>query len=497
MRWNLPAGLMLLGVFLLLGIGCAAPNQSAAPTPFPTAGSVTSTIPTGPTTLTISEVTNALGLYQDMPIIVTGRLERLPLLVCDSEPHPSPATWSLTDEGAVLLAAGFDQQVRQLLPEDLTMTVEGRLRRWEGPVGCSKQAQTQEVWYLDTSRILSPRTLTQATLTPSGMVEAGSTEIAQFPTDVPSEFTVTPESPEVPIEEPSPTPIEEPLLPTDAPTAPPETPPTVDPETTPIGTPTATVQAGATISGTATVTGTVTATPGPGTPTVPSGVATATTTAGQIIDRGDVLDVEGDFPSGSLGAGETHSWTVEIFEEDVYDVKVIAPLPADIVLSLWRDGEPVISRQNQAPPGTTEVISIAGQPEGTYQIRIQTEAGRSADYIMLLSVPNDYELDLRGFLAPGAPRNNINLPEEMVHYWVFTAAAGNRVTLNVTPDAQSDPYLTLFGPGAIYIDEMGDADMGQAEVMEYTVETSGLHIVTVENLEFSPMVYTILLSVQP
>jgi hypothetical protein len=497
MRWNLPAGFVLLGIFLLLSVGCAAPNQPAAPTPFPTAGSATSTIPAGPATVTISEVTNALGLYQDTPIIVTGRLKRLPLLVCDSEPRPSPATWSLTDEGGVLLAAGFDQQVRQLLPEDLTMTVEGRLRRWEGPVGCGKQAQTQEVWYLDTSRILSPRTLTQATLTPAGMVEAGGTEIALLPTEMPSEFTATPELPEVPVEEPSPTPIEQQTFPTDAPTVPPEAPPTVGPETTPLGTPAATVQAGATISGTATVTGTVTATPGPGTPTVPSGVATATTTAGQIVDRGDVLDVEGDFPAGSLGAGETHSWTIEIYEEDVYDVKVIAPLPADIVLSLWRDGQPVINRQNQAPPGTTEVMSISGQPEGTYQIHIQTEAGRSADYIMLLSIPDDYELDLRGFLAPGAPRNNINLPEEMIHYWVFTAAAGNRITLTVTPDAGSDPYLTLYGPGAIYIDEMGESEIGEAEVMEYTVETSGLHIVTVENLELSPMVYTILLSIQP
>lgn len=495
MRWNLAvlAGLSFLALILS---SCTSPAESVAPTPFPTAGAATSTLPAEPAALTIAEVTNALGLYQDAEIVVTGRLQRLPLLVCDSEMHPSPATWSLTDEGVVLPAAEFDQQVRQLLPDDLTMTVAGRLRRWSGPVGCGKQAQTQEVWYLEVSRILSPRTLTQATLTPSGVVETGATDVAQLPpAESPTPETPTAELP--PTDEPAtaPPPVSAPTAPPEAPTETPEsaTTPEGSPATTPL--PTGTVTATVTLTGT--VSGTATVTPGPGTPTATSALANATTTAGQIIDMGDVYDTEGQFPAATLGAGETHSWTLELFEDERYDIKVIAPVPADIILSLWRDGQQISGPQNQSPAGATETLAIAGQPEGTYELRVQTDAGRNAEYIMLLSIPEDDEMELLGFLAPGAPRSNVTVPELVTHYWVFSAAAGNTITLTLTPGAQSDGYLTLYGPGAVDTDTFGDGDVGQPDVLSYAVEQSGLHTVVVEDINGEEMVYSILLELQP
>lgn len=477
--------------FLLLAMGCAGPQQQA-PTPFPTAGTPQNTPVVGPTTLTLQEVADSLGLYEDALIVVSGRLKRQPLFVCDSEPHPSPATWALTDDGAALLAGEFDQQVRQLLPEDITMTVEGRLRRWNGPVGCGKQAQPQEVWFLEASRILSPSPLTQATLTPTGFDE-GSTDITQVtPTEMTSDTQPTLE-PTIESLEPVPTPdeaIETPQVQQTVEAT--ETVPT--PEDTSLVTPEAPTE-GTLTAGTATVT------PGVGTPSATpptaNGTATATSGPGQVVDKGDVYDVDGEFPAATLGPGEIHSWTLELSEDEIYDVKVIAPIPADIVLSFYRDGQPLVDRQNTAPAGTAEVLAIRDQPIGDYEIRVQTEAGRSTEYIMLLSTPIDYELSSLGFLASGAPRANINMSEGEYHYWNFTAAAGNRITVTVTPGSDTSPFLTLFGPDGVEIDGAGDGEPGEPVVFEYTIEQDGLHTLSLEEYSAAEMTYTITLSIQP
>ena len=485
-----------MGLALLLA-ACSGSSVSLVPTPFPTAGTVEGTLSPESVELTLSEINSALGLHEDETIIVSGQLQRQPLLVCDSDPNPSPATWALTGDNLVLLANQFDEQVRLLLPEGLTMTVEGKLRRWNGPVGCGKQAQTQEVWYLEVSRILSPSALTQATLTPEGLVEAAQEVAGITPT-----LDVL-ETPEVPTIEATAESVEatvpaEEIAPTESLPEASATPELIDEPTVE----TTVISPTTTISGTATATGTATMTPGPGTPTVTpeatGGTPEATVAIGnkQVVDQGDVWDFEEFFPASTLGANEIHRWTLDLVEGDVYDIMVIAPTPANIALSLYRDGQPVIPRQNSAAAGTAEVLSISGQPEALYQILVENDQSQSAEYIMILSIPEDSEFELMGFLASDAPRNNLTKPEFVSHYWNFMANAGDEITVTVTPGGQSDPYIEFYGPGAVSLMDVDDGDIGAAEVLEYTITTSGLHTIAIDETSSEEMVYSITLSVQ-
>ena len=129
-------------LFLLLLPLLAACNGGAAvgPTPFPSPAPTLMPTGQGPAVLTVTELAAAPGLYRDAVVQLTGLFRKQPLLVCESEAHPSPATWGLGEEGVQALAGGFDEEVRLLLPEGLLMTVEGRWRRWEGLIGCGKQA---------------------------------------------------------------------------------------------------------------------------------------------------------------------------------------------------------------------------------------------------------------------------------------------------------------------------------------------------------------------
>jgi hypothetical protein len=490
--------LVLLLLLPLLAACGALRGQS--PTPFPTPAASPSATAAGPVVLTVTELANAPGLYVDTVVQVSGQFRKQPILVCDSEPHPSPATWGLAEAGLVAPAGGYEAQVRGLLPEGLTMTVEGRWRRWEGLVGCGKSATTQEVWYLDVARILSPSPLVQVTLTPGApgtevaglsptpggeaTLPAATDDGSLFPTPLTEEGTPPPTSPPggYPGEpgEPFPT---EPF---------PEEVETVSPlATTPPagigqGTPTPAV------SGTPTITGT----PGTATPTVTGTPPTATASptggaSGQVVEKGDLRDLAEEFASTTVAAGQVDSWTMEIFEEETYTVYAIAAAPADLVLTLLRDGQTLVDRQNTAPPGEPEtIVAPSGAVEGMYEVRVSVQGGTAAEYAILVNTDNEFPISIRGMVAPGTPRNAVQLVENGVNYWFFVGEAGDNVTIVVDPSS-GDPYVDLYGPGAEYLTSADAGFDGETETLTFALATTGLHAISIAEIEGLDITYNL------
>lgn len=481
---------LLLSLLLLLA-ACRG-RAGGAPTPFPTAAATPSPTASGPIALTVTELAAAPGLYRDALVQVTGVFRKQPLLVCEAEPFRSPATWGLGEEGLLVLAGGYDRQVRELLPEGLLMTAEGRWQRWEGLVGCGKNAMTREVWYLNVGRILSPSPLTQVTLTPGGPATAVAeaptlegappltpTEDFSFPTPV-SEESPTAE-PTLPVED-FPVPTEE-LLPTaslptpdnlETPTlsvtAASETPGTPGTPATPgTGTPT--------ITGTPpTATPTVTGTPPTATPTTPSG-------PGQIITKGSWDDFYEGFVVTTLAAGTTDRWDQEVFEGESYTIYVIAAQPADIVVSLLREDQTIINRQNTAAPGVPEVIAASNiTGEGDYQVHVTTANGAAVDYAILSGTDEEFPTSITGYITPGTPRTGVQMPENATHYWFFTATAGDEVTIVLDP-TNGDFYFDLYDAEGESVDSMDAGGEGETETLNATLATSGLYAISLAEID--------------
>ena len=490
--------LLLLPLLAACGLG-----RSPAPTPFPTAAGTPSPTASGPVVLTVAELAAAPGLYVDTVVQVSGLFRKQPLLVCDAEPHVSPASWGLAEEGLLAPAGGYDQQVRGLLPEGLVMTVEGRWRRWEGLVGCGKGAVAREVWYLDVARILSPSPLVQVTLTPgvpgtavaevSPTAEGGemlppTEDPSLFPTPLPEESTPTAEfatSPadEFPTEEafptePVPTPAGTTPLVGGSPTS--ATPGTGTPATT--GTPT--------ITGTpATATPTVTGTP-------PTATPTGTAGSGQVVQKGDLRDLEEEFTTTTVAAGQTDGWAMEIFEEETYQIYAIAAAPADLVLTLLKDGQVIIDRQNTAPPGSPEtIVAPGGAVEGIYEVRVAVQSGTATEYAITVATDAEFPSIFAGQLLPGAPRNGTQLPENTTHFWFFTANAGDEITVVADPSG-GDIYLDIYGVGAEYLESFDDGLENEAETAEWTADTTGLYAVGIVEYEGLAIPYDLSLTIE-
>lgn len=482
--------------------GCNG-RSAIDPTPFPTAGPTVTQQSGGPIVLTVTELMSAPGLYRDALIQVTGLLRKQPLVVCDTDYHPSPAGWGLAEEGVLALAGGFGQQVRSLLPDELTMTVEGRWRRWQGLVGCGKQAAEQEVWYLETSRIVSPSPITQVTLTPASGVEiVAITPTTELGPTLESEIVPTPTLEETPpTSEPttdlgaqaSPTPdlLElnptlTPALPTNG-TLPSGTVTGLTPPAVLTGTPTLN------LTGTpgGTPTPTVTGTPPTQTPTTPSG------TTAQVVQKGNLYDeMLYDFTITSLGGGVIDSWEVDIEEGDSLYVYAVAPSPADLILSVLKDGQPIVDRQNTAPAGAPEIINnpnLSG--EGLYELQVLTIGGVSTDYALTFYTDPEFPITFAGIITSGSPRSAVDLPEGAYHYWFFVGSANDDVAIVLRPLANEDPALDLFGPDADYIDSADDGLEGEEEVLEATLELSGLHAIGVDGYG-EPLRYDLELTIE-
>lgn len=489
-------------------IGCGG-RAALSPTPFPTAGP-TMTLPvTGPIALSVTELMTAPGLYRDAEVQLTGLLRKQPIVVCNSGFHPSPAGWGLAEEGVLALAGGFEQQIRSLLPDNLMMTVEGRWRRWEGIVGCGKQAQQQEVWYLEVGRILSPSPITQVTLTPASGIEiaAMTPTLASVlePTveEGASETPIVDETPQFPetTEEsgafPSPTlDLFGGTLTSEAGT--PALFPTVPIAGTPGATlpsnltPTPTTIFGQTPGGTPTITPTFD-------PALPTPTPTGTSGApGQVVTKGNLYDeMNADFIVSNLAGGTTDSWELDISEGDSLFVYVVAPSPADIILSVLSNGQPIVNRQNTAPVGSPEIINNPNlQGTDLVEIQVSTNGGVSTDYALIFYTDPESPIVTPGILVSGTPRSAVQMPAGTYHYWFFVANAGDDLSALLTPLGEEDPAFYLFDPEGEEIASADDGFEGDEELIEMTLSVSGIYALSIEEVYGDPLGYNIQITLQ-
>lgn len=498
--------LILLTLLLAsLLIGCTGRGASS-PTPFPSPGATLTATGGQPIELTVTELMSAPGLYVDVPVRVSGLLRKQPLIVCETDLQPSPAGWGLAEEGVLALAGGYDDQVRSLLPDDLMMTVEGRWRRWEGLVGCGKQAQNREVWYLEASRILSPSPLTQITLTPSGGVEivALTGEPTQPGTGgedfgTPTQSALAPVEPaEVTrvISEDTPDPSGgEPINPTTDFSA---SPTNAFGTTTPAGTPPAgTPPAGATPAAgqTGTPNGSPTPTPS-GTPPTPTATTPGGGSTGQVVARGNFYDeLFNDFIVASLAAGTTDSWELDVFADEPLYINVIAAQPADIVVSLLKDGQPIVNQQNTVPAGTAEFINNPVlQGDGLYEIQVSVVGGGAADYALTVYTDPEFPIDFPGIITYGTPRSAVQMPANGYHYWFFQGNAGDNVSILLRPGAANDVAVFLIDPTGEELDYIDDGFEGEEELLEATLPVAGLYAIGIEEFNGTVVTYDLTLS---
>ena len=452
-----------------------------------------------PLELALSELVEAPDAYTGRRVRVSGQYGRLPVVVCAGNARRPPGVWALSQEETLVPAEGFDMLVNTLWPSGLTVTVEGVWRQWRGPVGCGKEAQVADIWYLTVTDIVSPTTMVQVTLTPGGIAIGAPTpdnrEVEESESAAPPVGT--------PLAESSPTFRAEPTAPSGA---------TATSTGTSLVTPaegetaTTTPADSRTPTPTASVTPATTAgTPGTATPTATS---TATVTAGPsptaqvatIIDQGRIAPTTNEvrLEGHRFQGGQANRFDFEVQAGETITLTVAGALDRDLTLELLDPSGATVVRQNRAPAGEAE--TLAGQQAGstgTYGVVVREAQGRSAEYLlMLLTDRNYYHYSFQSALAPGV---NVaaSLLAENDQFWFFSGGPGDDVTITVTPSGNEDLFFNIYGPDGGLIEQFVDENFGGGtEQYTFTPSTRGLYAIQIGEANFNPAGYTVQLNVR-
>ncbi len=513
----------VLITFLMLMVACSD-EPEATPTRFPPTPMPQAALRKNQAfPVTLQDLLVNPNMYRDALVQVTGRYERRPLLVCEStaETYPPPATWVLKDENGMVVDAGeYDDTLRALLPDELTMTVTGYWQEWQGIVGCGKQAESTTLWYLKVTDIVAPSPLAQVTLTPGGEMVAGgntgdtavnpqtpgATPIADaggIPTATPDDGgiptptavngTMTP-TPNLGLNS-TPTPLAGNGANTPTPVFTPQSgmTPTTAVTPSPSGTPppagaTATPDSGATV------------TPGGSTPTAtPNPLATATSPPGSLTNviMDDVYPEDVFF--GPLDSGEKHIWDLVLDDSNTITVSVAAEPQMRLSFDIVDENGGVIASQDV--PGGGAIGTAAGvpvDPAQFYTLEIYATDGSSGNYAIVLWGNDEFAVlnEAQDFLDYGQIGSATFPFAEAYHYWFFYGQAGEVVDIVTSSEPDRLILVSLYdGQGNVVVDANGD-DVGlvDQEALGISLPETGLYAIWLFENDFLSSNYTIRVS---
>lgn len=502
-------------VLVTLLIACSG-SQRPTPTPFAEAdGTIEAETPTSPENIAISDLAADPEAYAENFVTLTGQYRRLPLLVCETDPHPAPATWQLEGEdGSLIAVGGFDSQVRSLLPTDLTMTIAGVWQLFEGPVGCGKSATTMQIWYLKASDILSPSPIARVTLTPTGSgtqiagVDTGIETAVANPGDDSQPATPTLEFTEGDVT----------FTPTSASTtipAPPggstpgsNTTPTTAAVTPTVGSGTAVSTASPTVDsintpspggnpGPSPTTGSGTPTPtgssGASTPTVTPQVFTTATRNPNDFDVIEFDELAAETPVLELlSEEEAHLWPMILDYEGAVTVTAVSESTMNLVLEIIGPNKDVVAQANNTGNGGLEAITNAQLNVALdYHIRVYNLNATEGDYCLIFSEGGGFPDTIKGRIDYGQTVTD-EVPVLGIDYWCFLGESGDTVSISAAATgSDGDFVLGLFGPpdfaaiGPVFQD---------ADIQNVSLTQRGLHIIGVLDFDAGAAGYTLTLT---
>lgn len=457
-------------------------------------------------TITLSDLNSDPQQYSGEYVQLSGDLRRSPKIDCDTKARNSPASWLLADDDLTVSVGGSSQGLNQLLSGINGVTVAGHWLRWEGPIGCGRQTENEELWFLSVDQVTSPN--------PVAMVPVLIDPSAP-------EYTVTGQRPEPtsefgdqPVPGDSSTPVPQgdrdtptstliPLLVTPSETATVTSTPTIDLTTpedlTPAKTPesfqpteTATQGAPDSTATLTTVTPPSTRSATPASTNTPT--STATVGAPQVIDQ-MVLDVS-SIETGLLGTNETHRWPHVITATKTLTVQVASDLSLDVAIRILDPAGNTIAEQNASQNDRPEILGNVSLAEpGTYDILVSSPSGEPGNYAILISDDDSYLFFFQGTLDIGDGGSAVMI-EESDHFWHFTGASGQVISINVVPDNDADLFLNLFGTDGVSLirfhDETGSGEPEQ--IISYLLPDTGIYSLRIGEYNFGPAAYAIFLT---
>jgi hypothetical protein len=448
--------------------------------------------------LGLAELIEEPDKYEGNHLQLNGALERAPAMDCDTKTRGIPASWILFDGESEIPVAGLSTELNRAASGISSTILEGRWVKWQGPHGCGRSAETVELWYLDAYRVVSPNPIALVPVISQNTDQITGNLVVRSSPESSAEATVTATRPISPDEIGTPSPMAPTPIPqvdqpsvTETGTAlhiftPVITPELIQPSLTP------TQRSNGVTSTSAPAATSTTPTPTMTVENTPS--ATVTTAAPLIIFRME-LEVS-SIETGRLGVNEVHRWTHTITETRRLSVSVASDYFLDTSIKVIDPAGLTIVDQNFTAEGLPEiVVGITLIEPGLYDILISSPSGDSGNYAILISDDESYPFIFQRTLLVG-DSGSAFMQQETDHFWHFTGAAGQAVTISVVPRDSSDLFLNLFGTDGVSLIRFHDETAaGEPEqLIGYILPDTGIYSLRIGEFNFGSADYEIFLA---
>jgi hypothetical protein len=206
----------------------------------------------------------------------------------------------------------------------------------------------------------------------------------------------------------------------------------------------------------------------------------------------DVSSIE----TGRLAHNEIHRWTHEITSTTQLTVSLASDHLLDLSVSIVDADGRVIAQQNAAINGEPEILSgVTLMDPGIYDILVSSPSGDPGDYAILISDSESYPYIFQGTLRIGDIGDAV-IASGSDHFWHFTGAAGQAISISVVPTGDADLFLNLFGTDGVTLIRFHDETVsGEPEqIIGYVLPDTGIYSLRIGEFNFGSGEYEIFLT---
>lgn len=206
------------------------------------------------------------------------------------------------------------------------------------------------------------------------------------------------------------------------------------------------------------------------------------------------MDLE-EVAVGELDGSTIHEWIYDAEDTTALTIDVAA-LDADVTITLFDpSGNGIATTSSASGNQTGRIRDQALNEVGEYTIQVRAAINQSTHYGLLITSDDTDSIRLAGVLEDGDDTSG-TLGEDGFDYWLFWGTAGDAVTITVSPQNDSEPYVILYDSEDNSLESSSIDPDTDAQVIEYTLTENNVYLIWVEEFDFLEMTYDIELTIE-
>ncbi|HSH00955.1 MAG TPA: hypothetical protein VLL52_00460, partial [Anaerolineae bacterium] len=206
----------------------------------------------------------------------------------------------------------------------------------------------------------------------------------------------------------------------------------------------------------------------------------------------DVLVEEGVGKATFENSGDVHQWSFTLTSNDVISLSVAPAINDDIRITVKDNDGNTLATQNNAGAGQVEFLRLPINTPGDYDVYVEEINGNTNSYAVLLLLNTSFNFVLEEATSYGSTVNG-SLPPDTDHFISFYGNTGDIITIELTPDANSNILFMLYDDEMTLINNQTySTGVGETRsLVDFELTRTGLFTIRIGEFNYEDATYTL------